>query len=94
MSPAKSGGAAYAACAETPSEVGSNSPSSSSSSSLFYRHEFHELHRVAEEDHKCYLDSAHEVSQLESCLDAIEVALEASGRETAAAQVVAADVQT
>ena len=49
---------------------------------------------MAEEDHKCYLDSAREVSQLESCLDAIEVALEASGRDTAAAQVVAIGVQT
>jgi hypothetical protein len=49
---------------------------------MFYLCEFRELRHAAEVSHESYLDTAHEVDQLGGCLDAIKVALEASGRET------------
>ena len=79
--PAMSRGATSAACGATPSEAGSNSSSSSSLSSLFHRLEFCEVHRVAEQAHERYLDSAHEVNWLEGCLGTIEVALDGLERE-------------
>jgi hypothetical protein len=60
---------------------------------MFYLCEFHELRHVVEVSHESYLDTAHEVDRLGSYLDAVEVALKASGRETTIAQVVAANVQ-
>jgi hypothetical protein len=44
-----------------------------------------------DEAHRCFFDATHEVSRLESCLEDVRVALEASKRETAAAQAAAAD---
>jgi hypothetical protein len=67
--------------------------SSSSSSSLDDQREFHKLIRGADEAHQCYSDETHEVSRLEHCLDAVNVALKASERETAAAKAVATDAQ-
>jgi hypothetical protein len=58
---------------------------------LFHRREFLKLHHAVEEVHERYLDSAREVSQLEGCLGAVEVALEASGRETTTSQAMVID---
>jgi hypothetical protein len=55
------------------------------------RCEFCELVRGANEGHQRYSDATREVSRLERCLEAIWVALEASKRETAAAQAAAVD---
>jgi hypothetical protein len=52
---------------------------------LFYQREFRELYHMAEVTHERYLDTACEVNRLGGCLDTVEVALEALGRETAAA---------
>ena len=82
--PATSRGAVVAACSVTPSEVGSNSPSLSSSSS-FHRCEF------CDSAHERYLDSAREVNRLEGYLGVVEVALKASEGEATVAQAVAAD---
>ena len=87
---AVSRGATSAAHAMTP-PIGGSSSSSSSLSSLDDRREFHELVHRADESHQRYSDATHKVSRLECCLDAIRVALEASERETATAQVVATD---
>jgi hypothetical protein len=73
-----------------PSTEGSGSSPSSSSSSDD-RREFHELVCAANEAHQRYFDATHEVGQLECCLDAVEVALEASEREATFTQAVAAD---
>jgi hypothetical protein len=58
---------------------------------LFHRREFLKLRHAPEEAHERYLDSAREVSQLESYLGTIEVALEASGRETTTTQAMVTD---
>ena len=63
--------------------------SSSSSSSLDDRREFHELVRGADEAHQRYSDATHEVSRLEHYLDTVRVALETLERETATAQAAA-----
>jgi hypothetical protein len=52
---------------------------------------FYELIRGVDKARRCFFDATHEVSRLESCLEDVQVALEASKRETAAAQAVAAD---
>jgi hypothetical protein len=55
------------------------------------RSEFRELICGADEAHQRFSDATCEVSQLEHCLEAVQVALEALERETAAAQVAAFD---
>ena len=77
-----SGGAIGTAHAVTLPTRGLSS-SSSSSSCLDDQHEFRELVRRVDEARQRYSDSTYEVSQLECCLDAVRVALEASKRETA-----------
>jgi hypothetical protein len=67
--------------------------SSSLSSSSDERREFHKLVRRANESHQPYFDATYKVSLLERYLNAVRVALKASERETAAAQVATADTQ-
>jgi hypothetical protein len=55
------------------------------------RREFRELIRAVDKACQHYSDATHEVGRLERCLDDIRVALEASERETVAAQAAAAD---
>jgi hypothetical protein len=57
----------------------SSSPSSSSED----RREFCKLIHWADEAHQCYSNATCVVSQLERCLDAVRVALEALEREIA-----------
>ena len=44
-----------------------------------------------DEARRRFFDATHEVNQLEHCLEAVQVALEASKMETAAAQAAIAD---
>jgi hypothetical protein len=86
---ATSRGVASAARAMTPPTGESSSLSSSSNE---WR-EFRELVRRANESHQPYFNATCKVSLLERYLNAIRVALKASERETAAAQVATADTQ-
>ena len=80
-------GAASATRATTP-PAGGSSPSLSS---LGDRRELRELAREADEACQHCSDTTREASQLERCLDAIRVALEASERETIATWAAAID---
>ena len=64
---------------------------SSLSSSLDDRHEFRELVYGADEARQRFSDFTHEVSQLEHCLEVVQVALGSSERETTVAQAAATD---
>ena len=65
--------------------------SSSSSSSLDDRPEFGNLIHGADEARQRFSDFTHEVSQLEHCLEVVQVALGSSERETTVAQAAATD---
>ena len=80
-------GATAGACALTPPIGGSSSSLSSSND----RCEFHEVVHGVDEAHLLYSDATYKVSQLEHCLEAVRVALEASERETTATWVVPYD---
>ena len=80
-------GAINAARAVTPPTRGLSSSSSSSDD----RPKFYELVYGADEACRRFFDATHEVNLLERYLEAVRVALEASEREIAAMQAVAAD---
>lgn len=83
-------GAASTARAMTPPSRGLSSPSSSSKD----RREFCGLVRGANEARQRYSNATRKVSQLEHSLEAVQVALEASERETTVAQAAATDAQS
>ena len=83
-------GSTDVARAMTPPAVGLSLSSSSSSSSNDHRG-FYELIHGANESHRLYSDATREVGWLQLCLDAVEVALSTSERETTVVWVATVD---